>query len=167
MSTFENLEKWLVDNDKTKLNEWRSHMVKEAFIGGWQAATAESDKRIAELKANTSQIVQAVSRAADAREAGMENEIIALQAHINVLRNALEKLARLGNEPYYGNSIGNDIAKQALASTPAQSLQAHDNELLNKLRVRNWTDAMNVAWHKAIPDLHKAFDDLIEALKGK
>lgn len=83
----------------------------------WQAATAESDKRIAELKqraleesnkyvaycdlaeakiaelkANTSQIVQAVSRAADAREAVMENEIIALQKHINVLREELETL---------------------------------------------------------------------------
>ena len=85
----------------------------------WQAATAESDKRIAELnqraleesnkyvaycdlaeakiaelKANTSQMVQAVSRAADAREAGMENEIIALQAHIDVLREAVDSINR-------------------------------------------------------------------------
>ena len=27
----------------------------------------------------------------------------------------LEKLARLGNEPHYGNSIGNDIARASLA----------------------------------------------------
>ncbi|MDD4971865.1 MAG: DUF551 domain-containing protein [Paludibacter sp.] len=40
---FEALEKWLTDNDKTKLNEWRSHMVKESFIGGWQAATKQSE----------------------------------------------------------------------------------------------------------------------------
>ena len=153
MSTFENLEKWLVDNDKTKLNEWRSHMVKEAFIGGWQAATAESDKRIAELKqraleesnkyvaycdlaeakiaelkANTSQMVQAVSRVADAREAGMENEIIALQKHINVLREALEKLAGT-------NGYVKSVALQALASTPAQSLQEHDNEVIERCAV--------------------------------
>lgn len=31
------------------------------------------------------------------------------------LREVLEKLARLGNEPYYGNSDGNVIAKAALA----------------------------------------------------
>ena len=30
---------------------------------------------------------------------------------------ALDKLARLGNEPHYGNSVGNVIAKQALAET--------------------------------------------------
>ena len=28
---------------------------------------------------------------------------------------ALEKLARLGNEPFYGNSIGNQIAQDAIA----------------------------------------------------
>jgi len=33
------------------------------------------------------------------------------------LREALDKLARLGNEPYYGNSTGNVIAQQALAAT--------------------------------------------------
>ena len=30
------------------------------------------------------------------------------------LRKALEKLSKLGNEPYLGNSIGNKIAQQAL-----------------------------------------------------
>ena len=29
-------------------------------------------------------------------------------------REALEKLARLGNEPHYGNSIGNRVAQEAL-----------------------------------------------------
>ena len=32
---------------------------------------------------------------------------------------ALEKLARLGNEPHYGNSIGNQIARDALAKVGA------------------------------------------------
>ena len=30
---------------------------------------------------------------------------------------ALEKLAKLGNEPCYGNSIGNQIARDAIAAT--------------------------------------------------
>lgn len=34
---------------------------------------------------------------------------------------ALEKLARLGNEPHYGNSIGNQIARDALAKVGADS----------------------------------------------
>lgn len=37
--------------------------------------------------------------------------------HVNTAhryRDALERLARLGNEPYYGNSIGNRIAQDAL-----------------------------------------------------
>lgn len=92
----------------------------------WQAATAESDKRIAELKANTSQIVQAVSRAADAREAGMENEIIALQKHINVLRENLD-YAYYEVNTHFAKNI-----KDLLASTPAQSLQAHDNEVIER-----------------------------------
>jgi hypothetical protein len=38
----------------------------------------------------------------------------ALQAENARLREALEKLARLGAEPYYGNSDGNMIARAAL-----------------------------------------------------
>lgn len=36
------------------------------------------------------------------------------QSEIEVYREALEKLARLGNGDNYGNSIGNDIAIEAL-----------------------------------------------------
>jgi len=38
----------------------------------------------------------------------------ALQAQNARMREALEKLARLGAEPYYGNSDGNMIARAAL-----------------------------------------------------
>ena len=33
---------------------------------------------------------------------------------IELMREALEKLSRLGNEPHYGNSTGNTIAREAL-----------------------------------------------------
>jgi hypothetical protein len=36
----------------------------------------------------------------------------------DVMREALEKLARLGNEPHYGNSDGNMIARRALQVNP-------------------------------------------------
>lgn len=37
---------------------------------------------------------------------------------------ALEKLARLGNDPHYGNSIGNQIAIEALAKVGAGTTAA-------------------------------------------
>ena len=36
-------------------------------------------------------------------------------ARIKVLEDVLDKLARLGNEPHYGNSDGNMIARAAIA----------------------------------------------------
>lgn len=46
----------------------------------------------------------------------LQEENAKLTAQVAGLREALEKLARLGNEPHYGNSTGNEIAKQALTS---------------------------------------------------
>ena len=37
-----------------------------------------------------------------------------LEKETDRLRRVLEKLARLGSEPEYGNSIGNEIARRAL-----------------------------------------------------
>jgi hypothetical protein len=42
-------------------------------------------------------------------------ELRRLHAENEALRDALEKLARLGNGDQYGNSIGNEIARAALA----------------------------------------------------
>lgn len=35
---------------------------------------------------------------------------------------ALEKLAKLGNEPHYGNSIGNQIARDAIAAVMGHNI---------------------------------------------
>jgi multidrug resistance efflux pump len=53
-------------------------------------------------------------RALDDAQATVE----ALQQERDRLRAALEQLARLGNEPYYGNSDGNRIAQKALGLDP-------------------------------------------------
>ena len=45
------------------------------------------------------------------------NRIEELEAENVRLREALVKLAKLGNEPYYGNSDGNMIARKALETT--------------------------------------------------
>jgi hypothetical protein len=47
-------------------------------------------------------------------EARMKAEIAELREENKVLRDALEKLARLGNGEHYGNSDGNMIARAAL-----------------------------------------------------
>ena len=44
-----------------------------------------------------------------------EQQIMELAAQNQHLRICLDKLARLGNEPYLGNSLGNKIAAEALA----------------------------------------------------
>ena len=119
-----------------------------------------AEAKIAELKANTSQMVQAVSRAADAREAVMENEIHELQAYNTVLREALE--AECGGRCNAEYNPCN--ARQALASTPAQSLQEHDNEVIEQVV----TLLKDSAWDDGIIDMR--VDDLIEdvrKLKGK
>ena len=157
---------------------------------GWQAATTEANKRIAELELqlqnwkdfskkvqkidfNDYLELQASNNRLQAKLTAekeyinkllkssnhlfVENE--QLKAHINDLREAIETAL-------YGH--GNDALpklRKALSTTPAESLTEHDNELLKRLRPTRWTQKMNDAWNLAIPDLHKAFDDLIESLK--
>lgn len=86
----------------------------------------------------------------------LTNEITELQAHINDLREALEKLAGT-------NGYVKSVALQALASTPAQSLLQHDNEVIEQVV----TILKDSAWGDGIIDMR--VDDLIEdvrALKG-
>ena len=59
------------------------------------------------------------------RECGIREEDVCLRceeltAESKVMREALEKLARLGNEPHLGNSDGNVIAQRALAAVSSQ-----------------------------------------------
>lgn len=55
------------------------------------------------------------------------------------LREALERLAKLGNGDRYGNSEGNEIAKQALSTpTTYDDLMAWHEAQLNKLEQVGW-----------------------------
>lgn len=114
---------------------YKSHIMQRKFEA-WQAATAESNKRIAELNSENKQI--------DAINAS-------LQAHINVLRKALE----------YHTEQTRPIQKTiaALASTPAQSLLQHDNEVIERVV----TILKDSAWDDGIIDMR--VDDLIEDVR--
>ena len=51
-----------------------------------------------------------------------QEQINALKAQVNYLREVLDGLAKLGNGERYGNSIGNSIAARALEFTAEQCL---------------------------------------------
>ena len=113
----------------------------QVAIEAWQAATAESDKRVRELTATIAEL-QATNHE--------------LSTSIKVLREALE----FYNDAEFPYSIAND----ALTLTPAQSLQEHDNEVIERVvtLLKDWT------WGDGIIDMRA--DDLIEdvrKLKGK
>ena len=119
---------------KYENGNYKSHIMQRKFEA-WQAATAEREKRIAEL-----------------------------QAHINVLREALIDIAKT-NASTHGTTqmmLAHCIksANEALASTPAQSLQAHDDEVIEKL-------AQDIARIMVNQDWVTWVVDEIRALKGK
>ena len=88
-----------IESFKNKeLSEWELHLITRR-VNTLKAATAEANKRITEL-----------------------------QTHINVLRDALEKIVRLP----FASIKWRTLSAKALALTPAQSLQAHDNEVIEK-----------------------------------
>lgn len=70
------------------------------------------DERIDELETESSKWLRI------AQEFERKNEN--MEAQLAELRDALDKLARLGNEPNFGNSTGNRIAQAALLPTPEE-----------------------------------------------
>lgn len=88
----------------------------------WQAATAESDKRIAELEAK----YLAISDSFESENTDLQAFIRELSASINVLRENLD-YAYYEVNTHFAKNI-----KDLLASTPAQSLIQHDNEVIER-----------------------------------
>lgn len=97
-----------------------------------------------------------------------------------LLENAKHKLRKALAQPAEQQPVGyflppideSDVWEEAIdqncptaVALYAKPVQA--NMTLDVLRPRNWTREMSDAWHKAIPNLEKAFDDLITAFKEK
>ena len=127
-------EKWWNDNPNRKSI---SNNDKQFARFIWQAAKADSEREIAELK-----------------------------SHINVLREALENLhddiaeyQKLNNIGGYENQCMKQ-ARQALTSTPAQSLIQHDDEVIEQV-------AQDIARIMVNQDWVTWVVDEIRALKGK
>ena len=197
-------EKWAIEYDfEITLNKISSSTYKEyethcAWLG-WQAATAVSDKRIAELTATIE------SQASEIEESkfiikqtttllaeiclilkgkppaktlygyqDLPKMVLELQANINVLREALEiaveyqrsdvanfhsAYAGYEDEKHEQYDYDLKLVENALSSTPAQSLQAHDNEVIEQVV----TILKDSAWGDGIIDMR--VDDLIEYVR--
>lgn len=134
--------------EKFKLhNIWKTsaNYDHEVFIAeqAWEAATAEANKRIDALE---KLIIQQ-----DKDDAEWRKQVTQLQANNNTLREGIAEIAAESQDTYTNAAL-----TKLLATTPAEALQAHDDELIEK--------CANVA--------SLAFDsndivDAILALKGK
>ena len=135
-----------------------------AYALGYQAATAEADKIVAELK------TEIAGYHLNYKDVCLEN--LDLKDYINVLREALEEIVggmltkAINNETIKNTTLemfAKEI-KQALESTPAQSLQAHDDEVIERC-AKACENLITESFSKPL-----SFDDIaiaIRALKGK
>ena len=107
-------EKWF---DKQLDNENAFTSDEPICKQSWIAAKADNVREIAELRAKVSEL---------------DGMLGSLQSYINVLREALEEASIFvdnhSEDWYKSGQVLLIKCKQALASTPAQSLQAHDDE---------------------------------------
>jgi len=93
-------------------DEWQDKRIKEL------QAQVESDQMMLDIRDTQLRI---------AKEKLEEQYAFATKCvnKISFYRAALDKLARLGNEPHYGNSDGNCIARKALEQSDGKDTQTH------------------------------------------
>ena len=91
----------------------------------------------------------------------MKREPVATEHPLVAYAEIYEQIARSGSSGKVSAlAVATDIRQNMIPLTAA-------NVDLSVLRPRNWTREMSDAWHRAIPNLEKAFDDLIAAFKEK
>ena len=135
----------------------------KAHIKALEAAQQQSAGEIAELKADNETLVQVNNKLAnEVLEVSemYEARIDHLDAHINDLREALNAMRDVFDVGGDVTSVENNALYKAdtiLAKTPAQSLQAHDDSLIEKCA----KIADNALW------AGKVAGDKIRELKGK
>lgn len=132
------LIKFFKENSNGDYTEWFLENIEDAI----KDAPAESDKRTAELKDEINDLNKEqvkLNKWLDSNRVWFENsnkEIAELRAYINVLRDALMDIAKT-NASTHGTTRMMLIhciktSNEAIASTPAQSLQAHDDEVIER-----------------------------------
>ena len=154
MMSNEAFEKWLGSDQAilcTAMIRTGDRFERDIAKLAWQAAKADSEQEIAELKAEYEIQKELCNHFA--------NKSLELQSHINNLREALNMMRDAFDVGGDVTSIENDAlykADNALSKTPAQSLQEHDNEVIEKCA-------------KELEELieYRSVIDKIRTLKGK
>ena len=177
----EEFEKWF---DKQLDNGTAFTSEEQITRWAWQAAKADREREIAELRASNELLH-------DALESNQisEKELLSYREHINVLRDALEiaveyqrsdvanfhsAYAGYKDEKHEQYDYDLKLVENALASTPAQSLQAHDYAVIErcaKLIEPNEEHRKDASWgyiggEEGVELLDNAAES-IRALKGK
>lgn len=129
-------------------------LLREVYEVGYQDAEADSKKKIAEL--------EEALRLRDELTANESKQFIELQAHVNRLKRVLYYYREecTGFEPSI--SVFNLMLDEALASTPAQSLQEHDSkfiEQINQLEKKLDKKSSDDSWAGAVDRQSGAFTD--------
>ena len=131
---------------------YKSHIMQRKFEA-WQAAKADSESILQEQQNTIAEIELDYNRLlSDFLELQAQNS--ELSASINVLREALMDIAKT-NASTHGTTqmmLAHCIksANEALTSTPAQSLQAHDNEVIERCAKHIEKVTLVDAWAEAI-----------------
>lgn len=86
------------------------------YAAGWKAPNDAQHERIKKVYAEIVALTQRVKQ---------------LETANAKYKGALEKLARLGNEPYLGNSVGNMIAQDALLESLALPTDLKDRVVID------------------------------------
>lgn len=129
-------EAWYDNDISEPLPDDYTILGKRYLYMGWCAATAEANKRMVELESEVAELKAELKSEKEHSNILLKNggefyrNELALKAHINTLREALEKLK---NEVKHELNVSfvADIDK-SLSATPAQSLQSVINETIEK-----------------------------------
>lgn len=113
----EAFEKWAIDYGL----DYEPSFTRDDVEASWQAAKADSEQEIAELDNKYLTISDS-----------FESINTELQAYIYDLREALEDIATDSGGCCDSGYSSAFVAKNILSKTPAQSLQEHDNEVIEK-----------------------------------
>ena len=61
-------------------------------------------------------------------------------------------------------ALNASIAREQDLRTQLSAARAREAQLLTAFNFRQWTPEMDRAWHRAIPNVQKAFTDLLAAI---
>lgn len=128
-------ENYLVDMSKFIVDEQERAYIKENNLlrKAWQAAKADSEREIAKLKDKINDLEKEESllnKWLDNNKLWFdesEKEKAQLKANINDLRETLKQISFYSEIDWIQDNI-----EQILEKTPAQSLQEHNNEVIEK-----------------------------------